>query len=75
MGEGRAGGPSFPSTRSAPPGLCGPGSHFGKRALLWLRALRFCWIGSLGRALRRRVWSLAVAPPLPVIASSGLLND
>lgn len=29
-GEGRAGRRSSPSTRSAPPGPCGPGSHFGK---------------------------------------------
>lgn len=30
MGAGWAGHRSSPSTRRAPPGQCGPGSHFGK---------------------------------------------
>lgn len=30
MGEGWAGRRSSPLVRSAPPGPCGPGSHFGK---------------------------------------------
>lgn len=30
MGAGWSGQRSSPSTRSAPPGSCGPGSHFGK---------------------------------------------
>lgn len=65
IGGGRGCRRSSPSTLSAPPGPCGSGSHFGKSFVMVVGPPPLAGSGSWGRALRRRVWSLAGTPSLP----------